>query len=224
MPNKTPTRRKRFSPRKNDKIPPNQRSMRPSKVLVGVAVVLVFGVASWLGFLSPIRQNTLEDQETVVVETGEYGLTGARYLGVSPSGRPFEITAEQAQEAQDGSGRVNMMLPIAKITMRDGAKVNVRSNRGVFNKGSNQVDLAGDVVIIQHDRRLRLDTEALHANLKSGEMYSNVPVEAKDTIRQINANSMWVYNNGERIIFRGNAKMIIRNESSNMPANLEVKS
>lgn len=224
MPCEIPQRRNHFSPRKNAATPPGQKSMRPSLALHGLAVILALGVAIWLGFLSPGRETTLEIQEILAVETGEVELTGVRYRGVSSTGRPYEITAEQAQEAQDGSENVDMVLPKATITSRDGAKVNLRSNHGVFNKGSNRIDLAGDVVVIQHGHSLRLDTDALHANLKSGEMYSNAPIEAKDTNRQINASSMRVYNSGQRIVFKGNAKMVIRSEPSNVALNIEIKS
>ncbi len=224
MPDEIPQRRNRFAPRKNAAISHSQHSMRPSLVLLGVAVILALGVTGWLGFLSPNREPHLEIQEIFIIENSEVELTGARYRGVSSAGRPFEITAEQAQEAQDGSENVNMVLPKAIVTTRDGAVVNLRSNRGVFNKSSNRVELVGDVVVIQHGHSLRLDTDALLANLKSGEMYSNVPVEVKDANRKINARSMRVYSNGERIVFEGNAKMIIHSESSHMPVNLEIKS
>ncbi len=224
MSDEIPQRPNRFAPRQKATISHGQKSIRPSLVLHGLAVILAIGVALWLGFLPSNRETALEIQETLSVETGEIELTGARYRGVSSTGRPYEITAEQAQEAQDGTENVNMALPKAVIATRNGATVKLQSNRGVFNKGSNRVDLVGDVVVIQHSRSLRLDTEALHANLKSGDMYSNAPVEARDPNRQINASSMRVYNNGERIVFEGDAKMVIRSDSSQMPVNFEIKS
>lgn len=219
-----PQRYNRFAPRKNATTSQSQGTMRLSLVLIGVAVILALGVTSWLGFLSPKREPTLEIQEIHIVEAGEIELTGARYRGVLPSGRPYEITAKQAKEAQDGSGRVNMLLPTTTLTVNSGATVKLRSNQGVFNKGSDLVDLAGDVVVIQHGLSLRLDTEVLHANLKSGDMHSNVPVVVRDSNRRINANGIRIYNNGERIVFEGNAKMIMHSEPSAVPMNLEIKS
>ena len=54
-------------------------------------------------------------------------------------------------------------------------------------------------MITQPDREIRLDTEALEANLKAGEMHSDVPVLVQDIDRRINADSMKVYDSGSRI-------------------------
>ena len=71
----------------------------------------------------------------------------------------------------------------------------------------------------QADRHLRLNTEALQANLKAGEMQSDVPVLVQDIDRRINADSMKVYDNGSRIIFGGTTKMIIKNQETGTQAN-----
>ena len=68
--------------------------------------------------------------------------------------------------------------------------------------------------MMQPDRQLRLDTEILEANLKAGEMHSDVPVLVQDIDRRINADSMKTYDNGSRIIFGGTTKMIIKNKKS----------
>ena len=74
--------------------------------------------------------------------------------------------------------------------------------------------MSGAVVVTQPDRDLRLDTEALEANLKKGEMQSNVTVRVQDIDRSIDADSMRVFDNGSRIIFGGTTKMIIRDGQS----------
>ena len=68
--------------------------------------------------------------------------------------------------------------------------------------------------MMQPDRELRLDTEILKANLKAGEMQSDVPVLVQDIDRRINADSMKVYDNGSRIIFGGTTKMVIKNQET----------
>ena len=224
MSDATQHRRSRFAPRRPAGAPPSERSFRLSFLLLGVAISLALGVTSWIGLVGNDRSNTLEISDVRIAETGEVELTGARYRGVTPAGRPFEVTAAQANEAQDGSGRVDMILPTAVMTMRNGSVVNLRSNSGIYLKQADSVDLAGDVVVIQPDRSLRLDTESLKANLKSGEMHSNVPVEVTDSERQINAETMTVYNHGERIIFGGSAKMIIRPPSKTATKSSEKNS
>ena len=186
-------------------------------MLVGVGAVLTLAVASWLGLLANGKDVSLEIKELKTAESGEVQLTGARYRGLTPAGKPYEITAAKANEATDGSGRVDMDQPTAVLMMRNGSLVKLQSNSGIFNKQTDIVSMSGAVVVTQPDRNLRLDTETLEANLKAGEIYSDVPVQVQDIDRRINADSIRVYDNGARIVFGGAAKMIIKNSNTIAP-------
>ena len=212
-----PARKSRFTPRVKTAEAIDKPRYPLSLLLVGVGAVLTLAVASWLGLLANGKDVSLEIKEVKRVESGEVQLTGARYRGLTPAGRPYEITAAKANEAPDGSGRVDMDQPTAVLTMHNGSLVNLQSNAGVFNKQTDIVSMSGAVVVTQPDRNLRFDTEALEANLKAGEMHSDVAVQVQDIDRRINADSMQVYDNGARIVFGGAAKMIIKNSSAIAP-------
>ena len=217
MTNTDPARKSRYTPRAKIAQATNERRYPLSLLLVGVGAVLTLSVASWLGLLANGKDVSLEITEVKRAESDEVQLTGARYRGLTPAGKPYEITAAKANEAPDGSGRVDMDQPTAVLTMRNGSLVNLQSNAGVFNKQTDIVSMSGTVVVTQPDRNLRLDTEALEANLKAGEMHSDVAVQVQDIDRRINADSMQVYDNGARIVFGGAAKMIIKNSNAIAP-------
>ena len=219
-----PARKSRYTPRAKTAQATNERRYPLSLLLVGVGAVLTLSVASWLGLLANGKDVSLEITEAKRAESNEVQLTGARYRGLTPAGKPYEITAAKANEAPDGSGRVDMDQPTAVLTMRNGSLVNLQSNAGVFNKQTDIVSMSGAVVVTQPDRNLRLDTEALEANLKAGEMHSDVAVQVQDIDRRINADSMQVYDNGARIVFGGATKMIIKNSNAIAPTSkIEVK-
>ena len=222
MTNKNPARKSRFTPRAKTAQTTNERRYPLSLLLAGASAVLTLAVASWLGLLTNGKDVSLEITEVKRAESGEVQLTGARYRGLTPAGKPYEITATKANEASDGSGRVDMDQPTAVLTMRNGSIVNMQSNAGVFNKQAAIVSMFGAVVVTQPDRNLRLDTEALEANLRAGEMHSDVAVHVQDIDRRINADSMRAYDNGARIVFGGAAKMIIKNNNSIAPTSKAV--
>ena len=205
------SRRSRFTPRKKTIDTQSQRRLPLSLLLLGVGAALTVAVSSWLGFLANGKDVSLEITEIEGTEKGAVQLSGARYRGLTPGGKPYEITAALANESSDGSGRVDMKQPTAVFTLRSGSIVKLKSDVGVFNKQTNVVTMSGAVVVTQPDREIRLDTEALEANLKAGEMHSDVPVLVQDIDRRINADSMKVYDSGSRIIFGGTTKMIIKN-------------
>ncbi len=213
MTEKPALKRNRFTPRKKASDTQSRRRLPLSLLLLGVSAALAVAVTSWLSFLSDSKDVSLEIKVVERAETGEVQLTGARYRGLTPSGRHYEITAALANESTDGSGRIDMDEPAALVTMQNGSIINLRSDVGIFNRQTDVVKMSGSVVVVQPDRKLRLDTEELEANLEAGEMHSDVPVLVQDVDRRINADSMRVYDNGALIIFGGTTKMIIKNEN-----------
>ena len=208
------SKRGRFRPRRKAVDTQSQRGLPLSLLLLGIGAALTIAVSSWLGFLATGKDVSLEITEVKGTGASEVQLSGARYRGLTRGGKPYEVTAELANESRDGSGRVDMNQPTAVFTLRNGSIVNLKSDVGVFNKQTNTVTMSGAVVVIQPDRQLRLDTEILEANLKAGEMHSDVPVIVQDIDRRINADSMKVYDSGSRIIFGGATKMIIKNKKT----------
>jgi lipopolysaccharide export system protein LptC len=209
-PTPSSSKRRQFTPRTRSVQDEQRPSRRLSVVLVGVGVAVTLVVASWLGFLHQSGDSKLEIKEVKIANSGEIALTGARYQGVTSSGQPFLITADQASEANDGSGRIDMQQPRATITMKNGQIINLQSNYGVFDQPDDVVDMAGDVVVTQPEKNLKLESDALFADLKLGEMRSLVPVTVTDDARRIDAETMTVFDNGDRILFGGTARMVMQ--------------
>ncbi|MGB2095706.1 MAG: LPS export ABC transporter periplasmic protein LptC [Candidatus Puniceispirillaceae bacterium] len=216
-PTPSSSKRRQFTPRTRSVQNEQRPSRRLSVVLVGVGVAVTLVVASWLGFLHQSGDSKLEIKEVKIANSGEIALTGARYQGVTSSGQPFLITADQASEANDGSGRIDMQQPRATITMKNGQIIKLQSNYGVFDQPDDVVDMAGDVVVTQPAKNLKLASDALFADLKLGEMRSLVPVTVTDDARRIDAETMTVFDNGDRIQFGGTARMVM--QTTNTTAN-----
>ena len=209
-PTPSSSKRRQFTPRTRSVQDEQRPSRRLSVVLLGIGVAVTLVVASWLGFLHQSGDSKLEIKEVKIANSGEIALTGARYQGVTSSGQPFLITADQASEANDGSGRIDMQQPRATITMKNGQIIKLQSNYGVFDQPDNIVDMAGNVVVVQPARNLTLMSDSLFADLKLGEMRSLVPVTVTDDARRIDAETMTVFDNGDRILFGGAARMVMQ--------------
>ena len=209
-PTPSSSKRRQFTPRTRSVQDEQTPSRRLSVVLLGIGVVITLVVASWLGFLHQSGDSKLEIKDVKIANSGEIALTGARYRGVTSSGQPFLITADKASEANDGSGRIDMQQPRATITMKNGQVIKLQSNYGVFDRPGDEVDMAGDVVVTQPEKNLKLVSASLSADLKLGEMRSLVPVTVTDDARRIDAKTMTVFDNGNRILFGGTARMVLQ--------------
>ena len=208
------SKRRQYTPRKRSVQDEQRPSRRVSVVLVSIGVALTLVVASWLGFLHQSVDNKLEIKEVRIVNSGEITLTGARYQGVTSSGQPFLITADQASEADGGSGRIDMQQPRATITMKNGQIIKLQSNFGTFDQPENVVDMSGSVIVSQPMKNLKLLSDALLADLKLGEMRSIVPVTVIDDARRIDAQTMIISDDGDRIVFGGTTRMVMQNSST----------
>ena len=201
---------RQFTPRTRFVQDEQRPSRRLSVVLVGIGVAFTLVVASWLGFLHKSGDSKLEFKDAKIVDSGEIALTGARYQGVTSSGQPFLITAEKVSEPNDGSGLIDMQQPRAAITMKNGQIIKLQSNYGVFDQPDDLVDMAGDVVVTQPEKNLKLASDALFADLKLGEMRSPVPVTVTDDARRIDAETMTVFDDGNRILFGGAVRLVMQ--------------
>ena len=208
------SKRRQFTPRTRSVQDEQRPSRRLSVVLLGLGIAVTLLVASWLGFLHQTSDSKLEIKDVRISNSSEIALTGARYQGVTSSGQPFLITADQASEANNGSGHIDMQQPSATITMKNGQIIKLQSNYGVFDQPNNIVDMAGNVVVVQPAKNLTLTSDSLFADLKLGEMRSLVPVTVTDDARRIDAETMTVFDNGNRILFGGAARMVMQTDTT----------
>ena len=218
---KTPSspQRRQFTPRTRSVGDDPRGSRRLSVILLGVGAAITLLVASWLGLLHDASDSKLEIKDVTIEDSGEITLTGARYQGVTSSGQPFHVTADKASEASDGSGHIDMQQPRATITMKNGQVIQLQSNYGVFDQPNDQFDMTGSVVVLQPSKNLKLTSEALFADLQLGELRSLVPVIVTDDKRRIDAATMTVFDNGERILFGGTARMVMQTGKIGSAAN-----
>jgi len=208
---RTPSPSKRqYTPRTRHAGAEARPSRRLSVILLGFGAAITVAVASWLGFFHKSTDSKLEIKDVKIASNGDVTLTGARYKGLTSAGQPFQIIADEAAEATDDSGRVDMQQPRATIKMKDGEIINIQSDFGVFDKPHDRVDMTGAVIVTQPAKSLTLSSEALFADLKRGEMRSPVPVIVEDDARRIDAETMTVFDNGDRIVFGGAARMVMR--------------
>lgn len=215
----TSSKRRQYIPRTISNGGNAKSSRRLSVVLLGFGAAVTLLVASWLGFLHKAEDSSLEIKDVEIAENGEIALTGARYQGITSSGQTFHIIANQANEAIDGSGHIDMQQPRASITMKNGDMTQIQSDYGVFYRANQQVDMAGSVIVLQPTKKLYLTSEALFADLELGEMRSLVPVTVTDDKRRIDAANMTVFDNGDRILFGGDVRMVMQPSQMSTSAN-----
>ena len=215
MANENGTRKSGFSfaPREQD-IDAGRQPVRASILFISLGLVLTFVTVLWLGFFTQPAEIKLEVTDVKIDDAGDIELTGAIYKGRTENGEAFEVTAKIASERS--SGAVDMESPTAQLFRNDGDLIDLSSQNGLYFPDSSRIELDGDVVMTSQDMGLTLLALSLSANLADGSMFSEEPVRVERSDGIVTANAMEVTGKGKRIIFKGNARMTLQDNSQSM--------
>lgn len=212
MANENGTRKSGFSfaPREQD-IDAGRQPVRASILFISLGLVLTFVTVLWLGFFTQPAEIKLEVTDVKIDDAGDIELTGAIYKGRTENGEAFEVTAKIASERS--SGAVDMESPTAQLFRNDGDLIDLSSQNGLYFPDSSRIELDGDVVMTSQDMGLTLLALSLSANLADGSMFSEEPVRVERSDGFVTANAMEVIGKGKRIIFKGDARMTLQDNS-----------
>ena len=212
MANENGTRKSGFSfaPREQD-LDTGRQPVRASILFISLGLVLTFVTVLWLGFFTQPAEIKLEVTDVKIDDAGDIELTGAIYKGRTENGEAFEVTAKIASERS--SGAVDMESPTAQLFRNDGDLIDLSSQNGLYFPDSSRIELDGDVVMTSQDMGLTLLALSLSANLADGSMFSEEPVRVERSDGIVTANAMEVTGKGKRIIFKGNARMTLQDNS-----------
>lgn len=199
-----------FAPREQD-IDAGRQPVRASILFISLGLVLTFVTVLWLGFFTQPAEIKLEVTDVKIDDAGDIELTGAIYKGRTENGEAFEVTAKIASERS--SGAVDMESPTAQLFRNDGDLIDLSSQNGLYFPDSSRIELDGDVVMTSQDMGLTLLALSLSANLADGSMFSEEPVRVERSDGFVTANAMEVTGKGKRIIFKGDARMTLQDNS-----------
>ena len=212
MANENGTRKSGFSfaPREQD-LDAGRQPVRASILFISLGLVLTFVTVLWLGFFTQPAEIKLEVTDVKIDDAGDIELTGAIYKGRTENGEAFEVTAKIASERS--SGAVDMESPTAQLFRNDGDLIDLSSQNGLYFPDSSRIELDGDVVMTSQDMGLTLLALSLSANLADGSMFSEEPVRVERSDGFVTAKAMEVTGKGKRIIFKGDARMTLQDNS-----------
>lgn len=139
-------------------------------------------------------------------------MVNARYFGTDAKGQPFSVTAKGVKERPDPDKRVDLVAPQADITLNSGDWLSVTAGTGVYNRETEQLDLAGDVSVFQ-DKGYEMHSAEVSVRMKDGSANSKLPVQAQGPFGQLEAQGFDLVDKGDNVFFKGPAKLILNNNA-----------
>jgi lipopolysaccharide export system protein LptC len=140
-----------------------------------------------------------------------------RLTGFTVDGRPYQFTANSADQDITKPDFMELHQIQAKIEMEDKSLVNITSNSGTYDMKTQMLTLADRVHLLSTTGyEARLSEAAI--DVHKGSVRSDKPVWVKLTNAIINAKRMEVFDSGAVIRFSGGVSMTVEPEQETTQA------
>jgi LPS export ABC transporter protein LptC len=171
--------------------------------LGGAAALL--GTFIWqAGVLAPPAPQDVKSEDTIA-KPDQITSSNASIAGRDKNNRPFEINATSGEQDKVIENLVHMQRVTGVFERPNGAKLDVRSDTGQFDRKGNDLQLTGNVVFSEGSRfTARMEKAAINTLDQSLSSQSAVKVDMQGTM--IEADSLTVTGEGTRILFKGGVK------------------
>ncbi len=135
-------------------------------------------------------------------------MVNARFVGSDKKSQPFSITADLAKNLLLGNSKIELEMPKADITAKDGTWMVLTANTGIYNQSGKTLSLEGSVNLF-HDSGYEFKTTSANIDLNGGVAKSDVPVMGQGPFGQLVAEGFRIENKGKSIYFTGKAKLVL---------------
>jgi lipopolysaccharide export system protein LptC len=198
---------------------PNQKQMARRRrllrwtkwILPAAAAVLLISIGAWpeLNRAMNAGRTGLRQASRFAMDSGR--LVGAHYRGLDVHGRPYTITADEAQQVSGSGDRINLTRPIADTLTQSGSWVMIRADRGVYMQHSQLLDLDGHVFLYRDDG-IMMNGPTAGLDLKRGIIASDDGVHAEGPFGVLDAQGYLMSQRDGLVQFRGPSRMILNDD------------
>ncbi len=176
------------------------------RVALPVAVVLVLALVVVWPHFDPAQAPKRH------AEAAPPQMNNSHFSGVDKRNRPYTITADRAQQKATGSNDIDLVKPIAELTLQSGAWVSLSADQGQYREDPGLITLEGDVRL-NHDRGYEFRTSAAAIDLDKGIAWGDQPTTGSGPRGEIEGEGFRLIQDTDRIIFTGKSRLLLRPDS-----------
>jgi lipopolysaccharide export system protein LptC len=176
-------------------------------VLAGIAVVLL-GVmaANYMPAVGPIRLPG--ELGKLVIKGTKITMQAPKLTGYTSDSRPYEFTAETANQDINKPDLVELQHMHARLQMEDKSTVEMTAPSGLYDMKADKLVLYEDIALASSTGYAARLQEAV-VDMHSGNVVSDKPVAVKLLNGFLNARRMTITENGDVIHFDGGVSMVL---------------
>lgn len=182
----------------------SQRVQLLRRVLPIIIVVLAGGTVTWVVFrsvMSGVERQASENQQT--------RLEKPMFHGQDAQGRQFVIGAQGAVRDPE-TGFFKLVGPVLRLNLGGRKVTEMTADAGIYNQAAGTVTIGPHVKISDGGSGFRLTTPEAVVDTKTGVVSGSKGVEGSGPLGTISASSYAIYDQGERVVFRGSGDNKVR--------------
>jgi lipopolysaccharide export system protein LptC len=191
----------------------HSRLVRFLRIAIPAAIVVIAVVILIAMFFNPFKLITRFpiEADKVSVSGTKIVMELPRYTGFTNDSRPFEMTAHAAYQDITRPDIVELKDIDAKVAMKDGQSVTIKSINGVYDTRGETLKLNDHIILTSSNGYEGRLSEAT-VNVASGGVVSESPVDVKLPNGVLRANRLQVTENGDVVVFGGGVEMNLNPE------------
>ena len=173
---------------------------------ISAATLVIFFAASSILSYVPISDVSVEK---VGLNDGKLVMNKPKLSGFDKKNRPYDVKAATAIQDLKKPGLIELKTIDANLPLDATSFARVNAENGTYDSTNEKMVLRNNVTI-KGARGMNISMQEALIDMKSGSMVSDKPVIVESGETDISANTLRVEDNGKRIIFKDNVKMIIK--------------
>ncbi len=174
------------------------------RLLPILIVVLAGGALTWTVF-----RTVMSGVEREAAQSREVRLDNPRFFGQDAQGRSFLIGAEGAVR-DPATGRFRLNGPVLRLNLGGRKVTEMTARAGIYDEVKRTVTLGPDVRISDGGSGFTLTTPEAVVDTATGITTGNKGIAGRGPLGTISASSYAIYDQGERVVFKGSGDSKVR--------------
>ena len=185
------------------------RLMRLALPLAAVVVIAILFISPGLeeqvvvNAEETTKAPDLQDQKIAKNE-----LLNPKFESTDNNNLPYQIIAERAIQGELNKDLIMLDRPVGMMTMKDGVKVTMTSEKGAYRQDTERFFLEGDVML-EHGQGYSIQSSEAHIDMKKNFAWSEKDVSGSGPDLSIAASGVQANGETGEIIFSGPAKLTL---------------
>lgn len=174
--------------------------------------LIAIGIAFYIFILPQMMKEAapnLTFEDVNVDEVGTIEMVKPSYRAFDDEQNPYNVIAQKAKRDVNNPDRLELEQPEARMDINTQDTIEVKANRGVYEKEAGKLSLDGKVRIYEK-AGYELQTEEINFDLEAGTAKADGPIKGIAPRGDISSQGLLIENNGERVLLKGKSKVILR--------------